>query len=395
MTARQQAEPMPAIEPIYLDHNATTPLDPAVLRAMLPYFRETFGNPASIEHSHGNAAALAVEHARGQVAALIGARPAEIIFTGSCTESNNLAIMGFAEANPDKRHLVTSLIEHPAVLEPARHLEQRGWKITYLPVSTDGLVDPDAVSNAIDEGTGLVSIMAANNEVGTLQPLRAIGKICAERSVAFHSDLAQALTSTEVDVERDNIHMASLSAHKLYGPKGIGALYIRSRRPRVRLAPLHFGGGQERGLRPGTLNVPLIAGFGEAAAIARQSANAERARLRGLCDAFLDRLREALPGVLLNGDAERRLPMLSLSIEGVEPLALLRRLRDDVSISASSACSTEKIETSHVLLALFGDTKRARQAFRVTPGRFTTAIMMDAACDAMIAAVRGLQSVRG
>lgn len=393
--ARRQAEPMPAIEPIYLDHNATTPLDPAVLRAMLPYFTETFGNPASIEHSHGNAAALAVEHARGQIAALIGARPAEIIFTGSCTESNNLAILGFAEANPDKRHLVTSLIEHPAVLEPARHLEQRGWKITYLPVSTDGLIDPDAVSNAIDEGTGLVSIMAANNEVGTLQPLRAIGTICAERCVAFHSDLAQALTSTEVDVERDNIHMASLSAHKLYGPKGIGALYIRSRRPRVRLAPLHFGGGHERGLRPGTLNVPLIAGFGEAAAIAGQSANAEQARLRGLCDAFLDRLGEALPGVQLNGDPERRLPMLSLSIEGVEPLALLRRLRDDVSISASSACSTDKIETSHVLLALFGDTKRARQAFRVSPGRFTTAIMMDAACDAMIAALRGLQSVRG
>ncbi|WP_336964013.1 cysteine desulfurase family protein [Sphingobium aquiterrae] len=395
MTAQRQAEPTPAIEPIYLDHNATTPLDPAVLRAMLPYFTETFGNPASIEHSHGNAAALAVEHARGEIAALIGARPAEIIFTGSCTESNNLAILGFAEANPDKRHLVTSLIEHPAVLEPARQLEQRGWKVTYLPVSTDGLVDPDAVSNAIDEGTGLVSIMAANNEVGTLQPLRAIGTICAERSVTFHSDLAQALTSTEVDVDRDNIHMASLSAHKLYGPKGIGALYIRSRRPRVRLAPLHFGGGQERGLRPGTLNVPLIAGFGEAAAIARQSANTERARLRGLCDGFLDRLGEALPGVQLNGDPERRLPMLSLSIEGVEPLALLRRLRDDVSISASSACSTDKIETSHVLLALFGDTKRARQAFRVTPGRFTTAIMMDAACDAMIAAVRGLQSVRG
>jgi len=395
MTARRQAEPMSATEPIYLDHNATTPLDPAVLRVMLPYFTETFGNPASIEHSHGNAAAQAVEHARGQIATLIGARPAEIVFTGSCTESNNLAILGFAEANPEKRHLVTSMIEHPAVLEPARQLEQRGWKVTYLPVSADGLVDLDAVSAAIDEDTGLVSIMAANNEVGTIQPLRAIGTLCAERGVTFHSDLAQALTSSDVDVERDNIHMASLSAHKLYGPKGIGALYVRSRRPRVRLAPLHFGGGQERGLRPGTLNVPLIAGFGEAAAIARRSVSTERTRLSSLCDAFLDRLRGALTGVQLNGDPEQRLPMLSLSIEGVEPLALLRRLRDDVSISASSACSTDRIETSHVLLALFGDTKRARQAFRVTPGRFTTTAMMDMACDAMIAAAASLQSMRG
>lgn len=395
MTAQRQTEPVSAIEPIYLDHNATTPLDPAVLQAMLPYFTETFGNPASIEHSHGNAAAQAVELARSQIATLIGARPAEIIFTGSCTESNNLAILGFAEANPEKRHLVTSLIEHPAVLEPARQLEQRGWKVTYLPVSPNGLVALDAVSAAIGEDTGLVSIMAANNEVGTLQPLRAIGTLCAERGVTFHSDLAQALTSCDVDVERDNIHMASLSAHKLYGPKGVGALYMRSRRPRVRLAPLHFGGGQERGLRPGTLNVPLIVGFGEAAAIARRSASAEQARLRGLCDAFLDRLCGAVAGVQLNGDSERRLPMLSMSIEGVEPLALLRRLRDDVSISASSACSTDKIETSHVLLALFGDTKRARQAFRVTPGRFTTPAMMDMACDAMIAAARSLQSLRG
>lgn len=395
MTAQRQAEPVPAIAPIYLDHNATTPLDPAVLRAMLPYFTENFGNPASIEHSHGNAAAQAVEHARAQIATLIGARPAEIIFTGSCTESNNLAILGFAEAHPEKRHLVTSLIEHPAVLEPARQLEQRGWKVTYLPVSPDGLVDPEAMSAAIDESTGLVSIMAANNEVGTLQPLRAIGALCADRGVIFHSDLAQPLTSSDVDVERDNIHMASLSAHKLYGPKGVGALYIRSRRPRVRVAPLHFGGGQERGLRPGTLNVPQIVGFGEAAAIAHRSASAERARLHGLCDAFLDRLRGAVTGVQLNGDPERRLPMLSLSIEGIEPLALLRRLRDDVSISASSACSTDKIETSHVLLALFGNTKRARQAFRVTPGRFTTQAMMDMACDAMIAAARSLQSLRG
>lgn len=395
MTAQLQADPVRAIDPVYLDHNATTPLDPTVLRAMLPYFTETFGNPASIEHSHGNAAAQAVERARSQVAALIGARPAEIIFTGSCTESNNLAILGFAEANPDKRHLITSLIEHPAVLEPARQLEQRGWKVTYLPVTSDGLVDPAGVSAAIDESTGLVSIMAANNEVGTLQPLQEIGAICAARGVTFHSDLAQPLTSSVVNVEQDNIHLASLSAHKLYGPKGVGALYIRSRRPRVRIAPLHFGGGQERGLRPGTLNVPLIVGFGEAAVIARRSAQAERARLRSLCDLFLRRLSDAVPGVQLNGDAERRLPMLSLSVEGVEPLALLRRLRDDVSISASSACSTDKIETSHVLLALFGDTKRARQAFRVTPGRFTTPAMMDAACDAMIAAARGLQSLRG
>lgn len=380
--------------PIYLDHNATTPLDPAVLEAMLPYFTEQFGNPSSVEHGHGNSAALAVERAREQVAGLIGARTSEIVFTGSCTEANNLAILGFAAANPEKRHLIISAIEHPAVLEPARLLERQGWKLTILPVANDGRVSVETLTEAIDDDTGLVSIMGANNEVGTLQPIGLLGAVCTKRGVPFHSDLAQALSTGAVDVERDNIHMASLSAHKLYGPKGIGALYVRSRRPRIRLAPLHVGGGQERGLRPGTLNVPLIVGFGEAAAIAKRTAQAQQKRLSDLCDRMLGRLRAALADVELNGHESERLPMLSLSITGVEPLALLRRIREQVSLSASSACSTDKVETSHVMLALFGETARARQAFRIAPGRSTTPEMIDRAADAIIDAVRSLQGLR-
>ncbi|HEV2597736.1 cysteine desulfurase family protein [Sphingopyxis sp.] len=394
MTTSTLAAAQRAAAPIYLDHNATTPLDPAVLDAMLPYFTERFGNPASVEHGHGNEAAQAVERAREQVAALIGARPAEIIFTGSCTESNNLAILGFAEANPERHHLVTSAIEHPAVLEPARALAKQGWQVTVLPVDGDGRVDPGQIEASLTSETGLVSIMGANNEIGTLQPLQEIGGLCAERGIPFHSDLAQALATGTVDVERDSIHLASLSAHKLYGPKGIGALYVRSRRPRVRLSPLLLGGGQERGLRPGTLNVPLIVGFGEAAAIAKRTANAEQKRLRALCDRLLDRLRIALAGVELNGHPDQRLPMLSLSIEGVEPLALLRRLREVVSLSASSACATDKVETSHVLIALHGDTARARQAFRIAPGRSTTTEMIDLAADEITEAASALQGMR-
>lgn len=381
------------MSPTYLDHNATTPLDPAVVAAMEPYLREIFGNPASVEHAHGHTAGLAVERARAQVAEALGAQPKEIVFTGSCTEANNLAIIGVARAHGDKKHIVTSAIEHPAILEPARALERDGWRVTYAPVDEAGRVSVEAIANAITEETSLVSVMAANNEVGTLQPIRAIGEVCEARGVLFHTDLAQVVAYGSVDVERDHIHLASLSAHKTYGPKGIGALYVRARKPKARVAPILFGGGQERGLRPGTLNTAAIVGMGEALSIARRSAAADGQRLRTMCDGFRDRLLASLPTAKLNGHPVERLANnLSFSIEGVEPLALIRNLRADLSFSASSACATDKIETSHVLKAMFGDTARARSAFRIAPGRYTLQTDMDRALELILAEARLLTS---
>ena len=359
---------------IYLDHNATTPIDPRVLDAMEPFLRESFGNPSSVEHEDGRVASLAVERAREQVAATIGARPSEIVFTGSCTEATNLAILGVARANLDKRHLVTTKVEHPAVLGPARALERDGWRVTYLEVDGTGRVSPGDVERALADDTALVSVMAANNEVGTIQPVREIGEVCAARGVPLHSDLAQIIAYGAIDVERDGIQLASLSGHKAYGPKGIGALYLRSRRPRVRIVPIFHGGGQERNLRPGTLNVAAIVGMGEAFRIAQGTREAEAARLRALCGSIADALVAAVPRVSLNGHPTQRLANnVAFSIEGLEPLALIHRLRMELSFSASSACTTDKVETSHVLEAMFGDTARARGSFRIAPGRFTTA----------------------
>ena len=373
---------------IYLDHNATTPIDPRVATAMQPYLTELFGNPSSVDHEHGHAAGQAVEQAREQVAKTIGARSQEIIFTGSCTEANNLAILGIARAQSRKGHLITTQIEHPAILEPARVLESEGWRVTYLPVDECGRVAPESVQAAIGPDTVLVSVMAANNEVGTLQPIREIGATCAKRNVLFHSDLAQIMASSAIDVERDQIHLASISGHKVYGPKGVGALYIRSRRPRVRVVPIMFGGGQERGLRSGTLNTPGIVGLGEALTLAAAQSKTDCDRLRTLCRRLFDHLVSAVPRVQLNGDPVQRLPnSLSLSIEGIEPLALIRHLRGSVSFSSSSACATDKIETSHVLKAMFGDTPRARQAFRLSPGRFTTEADIDTAASLIVEAV--------
>ncbi len=378
---------------MYLDHNATTPIDPHVIAAMEPYLREWFGNPSSIEHEDGRIAALAVDQAREKVAAAIGARASEIIFTGSCTEANNLAVLGVARAHPEKRHIVVSRVEHPAVLGPARALESEGWRVTYLAVDEAGRISPAAVAAALTDQTALVSVMAANNEVGTLQPFREIGACCAARGVLFHSDLAQILAYGDVDVQRDNIHLASMSGHKAYGPKGIGALYVRSRGPRARVAPTLFGGGQERGLRPGTLNTAAIVGFGAAVALAKRTAAAEGARLRAACGIFRDGLLSAVPGARLNGHPHERLANnLSFSIEGVEPLALIRHLRERLSFSASSACATDKIETSHVLVAMFGNTARAREAFRIAPGRFTTAAELSEALELIVGGVAHLRN---
>jgi cysteine desulfurase len=379
---------------IYLDHNATTPIDPLVITAMTPYMQEFFGNPSSVGHEHGHVAAMAVDRAREQVAAAIGARPNEIVFTGSCTEADNMAILGVARAYPDKKHLIISAIEHPAVIEPAKVLESEGWRITYLPVDETGRVSVSSIDQALTPETALVSIMAANNEVGTLQPVQMIGELCTARGVLFHTDLAQLTACDMIDVERDHIHLASLSAHKAYGPKGVGALYIRSRKPRARITPILFGGGQERGLRPGTLNTAAIVGMGEALALAKRLALGESVRLRKMCDFFRDRLLAEIPGTQLNGHPIERLANnLSFSIDDLEPLALIQRLGSKVSFSASSACASDKVETSHVLKAMFGDTARARTAFRVAPGRFTTQLDMDLALELMLAEISSLRSI--
>lgn len=378
--------------PVYLDNNATTAVDPRVADAMRPYLEEVFGNPSSVEHVHGNHAQQAVGTARAQVAAALGARDNEIVFTGSCTEADNIAILGAARARPEKRHLVTSAVEHPAVIEPFRQLEREGFEVTVIGVDEHGRVDPAAVAEAIRDDTGLVSVMGGNNEVGTLQPISEIGAACEQRGVLFHTDLAQVMAHRRVDVIAEHIHLASVSGHKAYGPKGVGALYVRSRSPRPKLVPITFGGGQERGLRPGTVATPLVVGLGKALEIATRQGAADDVRLRAMCDALLAQLRAAVDGVQRNGHPTERLAgNLSLSIDGVEPLALIHRLNGVASFSASSACATEKVETSPVLIAMFGDTTRARQAFRVSPGRFTAAEEMRTFGETLVEAVVDLR----
>lgn len=380
------------VRPLYLDHNATTPVAPDVLAAMLPYFSEEFGNPSSVEHIHGNRAQAAVAKAREQVAAALGARDNEIIFTGSCTEANNIALLGAARARPERRHLVTSSIEHPAVLETFRQLEREGFDVSIVGVDEYGRVAPDTLSRILRPDTGLVSIMGANNEVGTVQPIAAFGALCAERDILFHSDLAQVMAHRRVDVIAENIHLASISGHKAYGPKGVGALYIRSRSPRARLVPTVYGGGQERGLRSGTLNVPLIVGLGAALERLGKRHSADSARLSAMAAAFVSRVRAAIPDAQLNGDPDSRIPgQISLSVPGIEPLALMHRLNRIASFSASSACATDKVETSHVLLAMFGDTDRARGAFRISLGQSTSEDELGRFAEALIDEVSALR----
>lgn len=378
--------------PLYLDHNATTPVDRRVLDEMIPYFTEVFGNASSVEHVHGNRAQAAVSKARAQVAAHIGARENEIVFTGSCTEASNIAILGAARAQPGKRHLITSAIEHPAVMEPMRQLEREGFDLTVVGVDQHGRIDANEVAAAIRDDTALVSVMAANNEVGTMQPIGLIGAACEARGVLFHTDLAQLLAHRRIDVQAEHIHLASISGHKAYGPKGVGALYVRSRSPRARIEQTVWGGGQERGLRSGTLAVPLIVGIGAALEIAGREGAREGTRLRTMCDAFVGRVMAGVDGTELNGHPTERIPgNVSLSIAGVEPLALMHRLNAVASFSASSACSTDKVKTSDVLLAMFGDTARARGAFRVSPGHATTEADLEGFAATLIGAVGELR----
>ncbi|HZE25674.1 MAG TPA: aminotransferase class V-fold PLP-dependent enzyme, partial [Blattabacteriaceae bacterium] len=363
--------------PLYLDNHATTPLDPRVLEAMLPFFTLRFGNAASNSHSFGWEAAAAVEKARRQIAASIGALPQEIVFTSGATESDNLALKGVAEGCRERGdHIISAVTEHKAVLDSCKHLEKIGCRVTYLPVGSDGLIDLDQLNGAFTDRTILVSIMAANNETGVLQPIEEIGRLCRDREVLFHSDAVQALGKVPLDVNRANLDLASLTAHKLYGPKGCGALYVRQNAA-ARLVPLIDGGGHENGLRSGTLNVPGIVGFGKACEIAQQEMPEESCSVAGLRNRLRDRLVAGLDQVAINGSMEHRLPgNLNMSFLDVDGETLLTGL-NDVALSSGSACSSGKTHASYVLKALGLSDEAAGSAIRFGIGRFNTEAEID------------------
>ena len=364
--------------PIYMDYNATTPVDPEVLEAMLPYFREEFGNAASRNHVFGWNAESAVDRAREQVAALLGCKPQEIVFTSGATESDNLAVKGVAWASRDKgNHIITSRIEHHAVLDACKRLEREGFQVTYLPVDPTGLVDPAAVEAAITDRTVLVSIMMANHEVGTIEPIAEIGRIARARGVPFHTDAVQACGKVPVNVDALHVDLLSITAHKMYGPKGAGALYVRMGKPRVTLVPLLDGGGHERGRRSGTLNVPGIVGLGKAAEICLRVMGEEAPRVTALRERLRRALFDGLDHVRLNGHPERRLPgNLNVSFEFVEGESMLMSLKD-VAVSSGSACTSATLEPSYVLMALGVGEGIAHTSIRFGLGRWTTEAEVD------------------
>lgn len=376
--------------PIYLDYNATTPVDRRVLEAMMPFFTETFGNAASIDHLYGHAAQQAVERAREQVASLIGATADEIVFTSGATEADNIAILGTMSRAPTDAELIVSAIEHPAVLEPAQRFAGR---VHIIPVSGDGVVDPEEVSRRLTPKTALVSIMATNNETGAIQPTTEIGRICAEAEVPFHCDAVQAAAHIKLDVDAEQISLLSLSAHKMYGPKGVGALYVRRRRRRVKIAPLSYGGGHERGLRSGTANVPGIAGLGAAAELARQERKRDAAREHDLKQELIEALL-SIGDVELNTPAELSLPQtVSIRIAGVGARALMHATREELAFSSGSACATTKVEPSHVLLAQGVSAQHARETVRLSFGKFTTAEEIATAADSLTHAAQDLRRI--
>ena len=350
--------------PIYLDNHATTPLDPRVLEAMLPYFTEKFGNSASRQHQFGWEAEAAVELARKQIANLINANPKEIIFTSGATESINLALKGIAFAYSEKgKHIITTQIEHKATLDTCKRLEKFGFKVDYVPVDKHGLVDPDEIKKRITSETILVSVIFANNEIGTIEPIEEIGRICSEFGVLFHVDAAQALGKIPIDVQKLNIDLMSMSAHKLYGPKGVGALFIKKKTPKIKIIPIIDGGGHEGGLRSGTLNVPGIVGFGKACEIAGLEMSEESERIKKLRDKLQDGIMSSLEDVYLNGHPTLRLPNnLNLSFDGVESEAILMGMKE-IAVSTGSACSSASVEKSHVLKAIGLN--------EITPSRFS------------------------
>jgi cysteine desulfurase len=359
--------------PIYMDNHATTPVDPRVVEAMLPYFTEKFGNSASRNHPFGWAAEEAVENARAQIAKLINATPKEIIFTSGATESDNLAIKGIAEMYHEKgNHIITQVTEHKAVLDTCKRLEKYGYQVTYLPVEKDGRINLDDLRRAITPKTILISIMYANNEIGAVQPIEEIGKIAKEKGIFFHVDGVQAVGKISVDVQRDNIDMLSISAHKLYGPKGVGALYVRRRNPRVQLSAVIDGGGHERGMRSGTLNVTGIVGFGKACELCRLEMDAEAERLRGLRDRLKDAIMGSLDETYINGSMTHRLPhSINISFAYVEGESLLMGI-NDIAVSSGSACTSATLEPSYVLKALGVGEDLAHTSIRFGLGRFNT-----------------------
>ena len=380
--------------PIYMDNHATTPMDPRVLDAMLPYFTEKFGNAASRNHSFGWAGEEAVENARQQVASLINATAKEIIFTSGATESDNLMIKGVAEMYREKgNHIITQAIEHKAVLDTCKNLEKHGFEVTYLPVQKDGRVDPEDVRKAIKPTTILVCIMYANNEIGAINPIQEIGKIAKERGIIFAVDGVQAVGKIPVDVQKDNIDLLAISAHKFYGPKGVGALYVRRRNPRVQLSAIIDGGGHERGMRSGTLNVPGIVGLGKAAEICQQEMTTESKRLLGLRERLRLGLEAKLDEVYINGSMEYRLPNnLNMSFAYVEGESLLMGI-NDVAVSSGSACTSATLEPSYVLKALGVGEDLAHTSIRFGLGRFTTEEEVDYVIDKMVQVVTKLREL--
>lgn len=379
--------------PIYLDYQATTPMDSRVLEAMLPYFGTKFGNPHSRSHSFGWEAEEAVEIAREKVAKLIGANPKEIIFTSGATESNNLAIKGIAKFYGSKKnHIITAVSEHKCVLDACRHLEDEAFQVTYLPVQNNGLIDLEALRNAITDKTMLVSVMAVNNETGVIQPIKEIGQICRERGVFFHSDIAQGFGKIPIDVNECNIDLASISSHKIYGPKGIGALYVR-KRPRVRLVPILNGGGQERGMRSGTLPTPLIVGLGSASEIALAEMKKDSQHVEELFNRFYDRITKEIPEVYLNGDKDHRYKgNLNLSFAYVEGESMILAIKD-LAVSSGSACTSSSLEPSYVLRAMGVDEELAHTSIRFGIGRFTTIEEIDYAVELIISKIKKLREL--
>ncbi len=378
--------------PIYLDSFSTTPTDKRVVEAMLPYFTEYFGNPSSIAHSYGWEAEAAVKKSRQTIADAIAATPEEIIFTSGATEANNLAIKGVAEAYFSKgKHLITCSTEHSAVLEPCKYLQSLGIEITFLPVQKNGLIDLKLLEQTIRPETILVSIMAANNEIGVLQNIGAIGEICRQYEVLFHTDAAQAIGKIPLNVESMKIDLMSLTAHKIYGPKGIGALYVRRRNPRVKLVPQLHGGGQEKQLRSGTLYTPQIVGFAKAVKLALVEIESESLRLIKLRETLRDRLSQ-LSGIYFNGDRDRRLPgTLSVSLAGVDGAALLLGLRSTVAVSSGSACASSSTKPSHVLTALGHSQELARATIRFGIGRFNTPAEIEKVAKVILSVVESLR----
>ncbi len=380
--------------PIYMDNHATTRTDPRVLEAMLPYFCEIYGNAASRNHEFGWIAEKAVDGAREQVAKLIGATGKEIVLTSGATESNNLAIKGVAEMYREKgNHIITELTEHKCVLDTCKRLEKHGYRITYLPLKKDGLIDLDQLKDAMTDDTILVSIMTANNEIGILQPIREIGKLCHERGVLFHTDAVQAVGKVPFNVIEDNVDLASISAHKIYGPKGVGALYVRRRNPRVQLVAQMDGGGHERGMRSGTLNVPGIVGLGKACEIAQQEMAEESVRLLAMRESLREQITSQLDEVYINGSMEHRLPgSLNISFAYVEGESLLMGI-NDIAVSSGSACTSATLEPSYVLKALGAGDDLAHSSIRFGLGRFNTQAEVDYVATKVVDVVKRLREL--